>query len=321
MRARENTEDELCAFRLLELLHAPGSGYSSNTGGKLENLRALTNASIKQYHSDYYRPDNLCLIVTGQVEPAALLAALEPLEAKLLERRAAAQNSTDSSLQQQQQQQQPMQRPWWRDTTATTAATVTAGSGSSEGDPTVKATVEGRWHCSEVTFPSEEEDTGSVSLGWLLPPDADALHHAALRIAWLYLCDSPVSPLRKAFVERQEGALCGSVHFELHEGRPGSHSVTFCDADAARLHEVSFEAVVLYTSTSMLLCVDRPCCWFAVVVTASEATAVCFTHLLSIIYQRWKSVTVQYGLLLALAVEHVRTFELFVAASTLLCCN
>jgi Zn-dependent M16 (insulinase) family peptidase len=257
MRARENTEDELCAFRLLELLHAPGSGYSSNTGGKLENLRALTNASITQYHSDYYRPDNLCLIVTGQVEPAALLAALEPLEARLLERRAAAQNSTDSSLQQQQQQkQQPMQRPWWRDTTTAAATTAAATGSGGEDESTVKATVEGRWHCSEVTFPSEEEDTGSVSLGWLLPPDADALHHAALRIAWLYLCDSPVSPLRKAFVERQEGALCGSVHFELHEGRPGSHSVTFCDADAARLHEVRINAVVHSTTISMLDCVD-----------------------------------------------------------------
>jgi Zn-dependent M16 (insulinase) family peptidase len=252
MRARENTEDELCAFRLLELLHAPGSGYSSNTGGKLENLRALTNASIKQYHSDYYRPDNLCLIVTGQVEPAALLAALEPLEVKLLERRAAVLNSSSNGN--LMQQQQPMQRPWWRDATAATAS---SGSGSSEDDSTVKVTVDGRWHCSEVTFPSEEEDTGSVSLGWLLPADADALHHAALRIAWLYLCDSPVSPLRKAFVERQEGALCGSVHFELHEGRPGSHSVTFCDADAARLHEVSIKVVLLCTVSSILVCVER----------------------------------------------------------------
>jgi Zn-dependent M16 (insulinase) family peptidase len=237
MRARENTEDELCAFRLLELLHAPGSGYSSNTGGRLENLRTLTNASIKQYHSDYYRSDNLCLIVTGQVDAAALLAALEPLEAKLLERRAAVLNSSssDSSI----QLQQPMQRPWWRDSSTTTATSI--------GDSAAAAvTVENRWHYSEVTFPSEEEDTGSVSLGWLLPHDADALHHAALRIAWMYLCDSPVSPLRKAFVEVQEGALCGSIHFELHEGRPGSCSVTFCDADAARLHEVSKQCCVLY---------------------------------------------------------------------------
>ena len=55
MRARENTEEELCAMLLLEVLYGRESGYASNTGGKLANLRALRNAVIKQYHADYYR--------------------------------------------------------------------------------------------------------------------------------------------------------------------------------------------------------------------------------------------------------------------------
>jgi len=67
MVARQSTATELCLQRLLELLHPPGSSYSAVIGGRVENIRALSNEAVHAYHREYYRPDNLCIIVTGQV--------------------------------------------------------------------------------------------------------------------------------------------------------------------------------------------------------------------------------------------------------------
>ncbi len=39
---------------------------------------------VRSYHRSYYRPDNLCLIVTGQVEAEQLFKALAPFEEKIL---------------------------------------------------------------------------------------------------------------------------------------------------------------------------------------------------------------------------------------------
>lgn len=31
------------------------------------SVRRLTNEAVRAYHREYYRPDNLCIIITGQV--------------------------------------------------------------------------------------------------------------------------------------------------------------------------------------------------------------------------------------------------------------
>lgn len=38
---------------------------------------------VRQYHKDFYRPENLTLIITGQVEPREVLGALSGVEAKI----------------------------------------------------------------------------------------------------------------------------------------------------------------------------------------------------------------------------------------------
>ena len=49
------------------------------------NLRTSTsNEKVRSYHHSYYRPDNLSLIVTGQVEPEQLFKAIQPFEDKIL---------------------------------------------------------------------------------------------------------------------------------------------------------------------------------------------------------------------------------------------
>lgn len=43
-----------------------------------------TGPQVKAYHSAFYRPENLCIIVTGNVKPAEVLKAIEPIELKVI---------------------------------------------------------------------------------------------------------------------------------------------------------------------------------------------------------------------------------------------
>ena len=52
----------------------------------MANLRELTVEKVRQYHRDFYRPQNLCVIVTGNVETQRILDALEPVEQRILEK-------------------------------------------------------------------------------------------------------------------------------------------------------------------------------------------------------------------------------------------
>lgn len=100
MQARENTAGDLVdlacvASRLASTrliipgryrrrLFPPGNGYRSETGGLLESLRKLDLTKIKKYHSSYYAPHNLCLVVTGRLSTHALLEEVQ----KTIENRA-----------------------------------------------------------------------------------------------------------------------------------------------------------------------------------------------------------------------------------------
>ena len=71
------------SIRLQRLRDPPGSGYRSETGGLMDALRVLTPEKsddctqttlapliflpVREYHSNYYVPHNLALIVTGKL--------------------------------------------------------------------------------------------------------------------------------------------------------------------------------------------------------------------------------------------------------------
>ena len=66
----------------------PSSGYSVQTGGSLENLRTSTsNLKIKHFHEHFYRPENLVLIITGNIKSQNIFDALEKVEDKILKNR------------------------------------------------------------------------------------------------------------------------------------------------------------------------------------------------------------------------------------------
>ncbi|CDS09692.1 hypothetical protein LRAMOSA02369 [Lichtheimia ramosa] len=175
MQGCQNTGDDRIHLRMRRIMFPEGCGYRSETGGLMERLRELSVEKIRGYHRDYYRPDNLCLVITGTVDHDRVLQALDPVERNILSKGPLP----------------PMQRPW-----------------ISTGDfPNLSKNVE-----EVVLFPDEDESMGTVLIAWNGPMCHDHLQIKALEVLNVYLTESPVSVLQKEFVEIED-PLCTDVDF------------------------------------------------------------------------------------------------------------
>lgn len=53
--------------------------------GALKNLRESTsNEKVRKYHKEFYRPENLTVLITGQVKHADVFKAVQPIEQKII---------------------------------------------------------------------------------------------------------------------------------------------------------------------------------------------------------------------------------------------
>lgn len=180
MQARENTGESLCMLNLLRTLYPAPCGYRYETGGLMRNLRESTNnQKVRAYHKNFYRPENLCVIVAGSVSPAEVLKALEPFEKKILSKGP----------------RKPFSRPWQKP--------VPAISGSLE---------------TVVLYPCDENDHGLVYLAFRGPPIKAWEDIAALLVMQDYLTDTSVSPLQKLFVETDD-PFCSTVKASFIENK------------------------------------------------------------------------------------------------------
>ncbi|CAH1760312.1 8421_t:CDS:10 [Entrophospora sp. SA101] len=73
----QNSGESLTQRRFQRLMYPEGCGYRYETGGLMECLRKLG------YHRDYYRPDNLCLLLIGNVEEDKLLKTLDIADGRI----------------------------------------------------------------------------------------------------------------------------------------------------------------------------------------------------------------------------------------------
>ena len=74
MQGRENSGESRVHLEMLRAMYPGHCGYKSETGGIMKNLRESTShAKVVQYHRDFYRPENLGLVITGQVREYCLL--------------------------------------------------------------------------------------------------------------------------------------------------------------------------------------------------------------------------------------------------------
>ena len=198
MEAREHTPDDLMT-RAVHLALYPGHcGYSSETGGLIADIRALDVDTIRAYHAAYYRPDNLSVVICGQVDSAELFATLAQVEAGI-----AARGPLP-----------PMERPW-----------------SSEV-PAFEESVE-----SKILFPSEDEEHGLVSIGWRCTWWSDFYTRTALEVLWTYLSSTQLSPLHRHMIEVDE-PYAGDVDATVLEKSVGIHVVHFDAVRLSRVDAV-----------------------------------------------------------------------------------
>ncbi|KAI7848898.1 Metalloenzyme, LuxS/M16 peptidase-like protein [Circinella umbellata] len=175
MQGCQNSGDDRIHLHMRRIMFPEGCGYRSETGGLMERLRELSVEKIRGYHRDYYRPDNLCLIITGTVDHEKVLKSLEPVEENIISKGPLP----------------PLQRPW-----------IESGN-----FPSLKENI-----VETVLFPDEDESMGTVLIAWNGPMCHDYLQLKALEVLDVYLTESPVSVLQKEFVE-VEDPLCTDVDF------------------------------------------------------------------------------------------------------------
>uniref|UniRef100_A0A0G4HTW6 Peptidase M16C associated domain-containing protein n=1 Tax=Chromera velia CCMP2878 TaxID=1169474 RepID=A0A0G4HTW6_9ALVE len=203
MEASENKCDTI-ALRLLYRELYPGKcGYKSETGGMLENLRGLTNEKVRQYHRDFYQWHNLNLIVTGKVDPETFLSLLAKMEEELGPLHGSNKLWKDLSVAEQQSLR--ASRPFFSRPIERFTPT----------SPHSKEGTEGKSHLvvvKEEQFPSDDESSGKVMLGWRGPEWKDLKTRLAVDLVGTYLTDSNRSPVERKMVQIAE-PLCSGADF------------------------------------------------------------------------------------------------------------
>eukprot|EP00698_Gefionella_okellyi_P009668 TRINITY_DN2477_c0_g1_i3.p1 TRINITY_DN2477_c0_g1~~TRINITY_DN2477_c0_g1_i3.p1 ORF type:complete len:857 (+),score=228.50 TRINITY_DN2477_c0_g1_i3:509-3079(+) len=198
MQARENTAHSRAWRAMLHGLYPGDCGLKSETGGIMSNLRALSADTIRQYHHSFYRPDNLCVIITGQVAHDAVFAKLAAVEERI-----AAHGPLTA-----------MQRPW------------------STPVPPLSDSV-----LSQIQFPSDDESSGVVIVAWRSFGYADFTQRLALQALMKYLSDTAVSPLRRALVDTDD-AICTAIHTSEIESSASVQLLMFEDVPTEKLGDL-----------------------------------------------------------------------------------
>jgi Zn-dependent M16 (insulinase) family peptidase len=150
-------------LKMQQLLYSSTSGYSSETGGLMSELRHLTNDQIQKFHASMYRPDNLCVIITGSVDEEELISIMTDFDNEL---------APLSSI--------PSKRPFV----------------DSEPDKPLTSVI-----ISEVEFPDNDESTGELLISWIGPEAGDTLTNVAMDMLGSYFTDSPISLFNKNLIE------------------------------------------------------------------------------------------------------------------------
>ncbi|XP_045519438.1 uncharacterized protein C05D11.1-like [Pieris brassicae] len=182
MQGRENTADSRCELKLLRAMY-PNSGYSSETGGIMKNLReSTTNVKVRDFHKKFYRPENLTIILTGQIEANDVFKTLSIVE-------------DDIIAQREKEAKEEWVKPWQ-----------TMPPLPNYGDFTEQ-------------WPADTEDCGQVIFGWrgpLLTEKSAIKDLTGCAVLLRYLCDTAAAPLQRCLVERED-ALAGDVSYNLTE--------------------------------------------------------------------------------------------------------
>lgn len=193
MQGCENTAGNVAYHKHIETLYE-NTSYASNTGGHVAQLRRLTVDKVRSFHNKYYRPDNCCAILTGDISEKDAFQSMNIVEENLIKH-----SKTCETL-------PSFQKPF-----------------SNPIPPIIESKT------SVVEFPANDEEGGAyVYLGWRLEKWEDFLTHDAIYTLWNYLCESSISPVKKEFIET-ENPLAGSAEGHIMPYREASHCLLFSD--------------------------------------------------------------------------------------------
>jgi len=192
MEARENSSYSVTSYELHRMCF-PTSGYRSETGGRMRELReSCTHAKVVAYHRQMYRPSGVRLIVVGDVPADRLLATCETIQQRILTK------GLDH---------------WPRDVPPCWT----------QPAPSLSETL-----TSHVRFPSDDEETGIVRVGWLTFGVNQQYERSAMEVLLTYLTDTSVAELQQAFVECVP-PLAGAVYASADDYDPQMVTIT-CDS-------------------------------------------------------------------------------------------
>lgn len=212
MQARENSGRSLTHLAFVRAMYPGHCGYKSETGGIMKNLReSCSHEKVKNYHRDFYRADNLCLIITGNVDAEDVFKAIKPFEDKIKSKPALPS----------------MIRPWM-----------------SPVPPLEDDIVEKR-----VLFPTEDESVGSVTIGWRGPSVNDYYEIQAIKMLFNYLTDTPVAPLQRDMVEIED-PFCGDIDFSFYENKETAISLSAENVPKENLDEIKDKVMEILSGIS-----------------------------------------------------------------------
>ncbi|XP_063241639.1 uncharacterized protein C05D11.1-like [Bacillus rossius redtenbacheri] len=200
MQGRENTGESRSYLAMLRAMYPGKCGYKSETGGIMKNLRESTNnTKVRNYHREFYRPENLTLIIAGQVKPDQVFQALQPVEDKIVSKGPRG----------------PFSRPW-----------------QSPVPPLPMS------YDFLVPYPCDEEENGMVYVAWRGPSAVRELYKmCACSILFKYLTDNSVSPLQREFVETDD-PYASKVCYSLAENSESMLYLMFENVPVAKLGDV-----------------------------------------------------------------------------------
>lgn len=189
-------------LKMQQTLYAKDSGYSSETGGLMSELRHLTNDQIKEFHKSMYRPDNLCVVITGSVDESELLHIMEDFDNEL---------SPLPSV--------PNKRPFV----------------DSKHDFPLTETI-----INEVEFPDKDESMGELLIAWIGPTADETVVNVALDMVGSFFTDSAISLFNKHLVEI-ENPMATEIDYSTDDYIRTGLNFTVSGIPTDRLYEVDLK--------------------------------------------------------------------------------
>lgn len=177
MQSCENDDETIVERRIHKLLYPnENCGYRYDTGGVLKNIRdSLTYQKVCEYHSKMYKPDNIAIVVAGEISAQEVIQVVEKFEEKIFTKKP---------------------ETWKLDFKPF----------SNPIAPLMNTNIH-----ETVYFPVDNEKTsnGLVSIGWRGPTINSFEELIALDVLLGYLTESSISPMASYFIEKN--SICSRV--------------------------------------------------------------------------------------------------------------